>query len=739
MASVSRWLFALGLLTGCHKLFGLVEVDPPSDGPAEGDGHRQCGHLGVAAGRRHTCALDAEGSVWCWGANTEWQAQPDGPDFVLEPAKVLGLPMPAVQIAAGREDSCARLVDGSVWCWGSDTHGQLGQGSMSTRRGVNPVPLGVAATDIDVGAFHACARLEDSTVKCWGNNSQSEVGLGAAGPANVLTPTLVSGSGGAQKVVAGHRFNCLLDAGGGVKCWGKGEYGQLGFGSTDVSTATAAPGVTGVVQLAAGGRSVCTVQNEDAYCWGNNQYGQLGIGSHANKPAPGTRVLGGVRDVGVGSLGACALMLDGGVHCWGVMDPGTGSYGASTLPRPSNVVGAASLAVGFSHVCAVVDGEVQCWGDDTYGQLGRGARALSALPVGVTLPASATAIAVGPGQACALTSANEVYCWGGNAYGTLGIGSHDSMNAPVKVPTGLVNPVGIAMGSYRACAWSTSSARCWGLNEFAELGTGTGGDEETSPQTVAIATGITAIALGTWHTCVMTGTGVRCWGRNHVGQLGNGNTTNFYSSSVAVTTADNAMQLVAGSAFNCARLGSTTVQCWGSNDGGQLGNNSVTNSSVPTYVTASGSTLAGVSDISAGRDAACAVANGTLYCWGHNEKGQLGLGDAVNRDEATPVTLPAPAVDVEMAAYGGCVKLADTRVFCWGAGELGQLASGTLPITESSPIEIAALTASEALRLETGGGCRLKSGAVECWGTSALLGDGDVSRALPGATHLPCP
>jgi alpha-tubulin suppressor-like RCC1 family protein len=738
---VVRSLLALSLCLiggGCQQLFGLDRVpDPPKgDGAMSDTPPGACGHQAVATGRRHSCAIDAAGAVWCWGLNDAWQVKAGEADLVLAPVRIDALPSAAVQIAAGRSVSCARLLDGSVWCWGRNENGELGRGTQTERQPPAPVDIGGdKATDVDIGAYHVCIRREsDGAALCWGSNALSE--LGATSGTTFPSPVIVAGTAGMQKLSVGHRHNCGLTSAGTVQCWGKGDDSQLGSGTANSPVVVQASGISNATAVSAAGRSTCVVAAGAARCWGSNDYGQLGTGSFIEVSAPGSVVAADVVDIAVGTSGACALATDGHLDCWGALPPGDGTFSTSLIPRPGPLTSVSAIAAGFGHACAIADGTVQCWGDNSYGTLGRGTRDVVTVPTAVTLPANVTAFAVGGGNVCALLAGDVVSCWGANRFGELGDGSRSSVYQPVTVVTGITGVVGIAARFDRACAWNTTAARCWGDNSYGILGTGVASRDRLSPQTVTVASNLKRITLGSTHTCAITSSNtVSCWGHNHHGELGN-NTTTDSLAAVTVQLAS-VTQLEAGQHHTCALLNDGSLHCWGDNATGQVGNNSTTDVTLPTPV----STLSAVTDVSLGRRHTCAIAGGNLYCWGSNDFGQLGLGSRTTQLQPVQLALPAPAVDVEAGFNTTCARLADDTVYCWGEGSLGQIANGQSPGGQLTPAQITLTGAGaiDALGVNEQGGCVQRAGKLECWGVSSMLADGNVTSAEPHPTMLMCP
>jgi alpha-tubulin suppressor-like RCC1 family protein len=198
------------------------------------------------------------------------------------------------------------------------------------------------------------------------------------------------------------------------------------------------------------------------------------------------------------------------------------------------------------------------------------------------------------------------------------------------------NATAVSSGWVSACALLLDGTiQCWGQNQLGELGNGTVTYNSLVPVTVVGITNANAIAAGYYQTCaVLAGGTVQCWGYNAEGQLGNGTTTN---SSVPITvpgiTADS---VVLGDACQqtCALLTDGTVQCWGDNSQGELGNGTTTNSAVPVTVVG----ITNVAAVVAGQCHACAlITGGTIQCWGDNRAGELGNGTTTN--SSVPVTV----------------------------------------------------------------------------------------------------
>ncbi len=281
----------------------------------------------------HNCVLKQSGDIWCWGLNEHGQLG-TGTTSPSEdaPVKVVGLPMAVKQVAVGIDSSCALLTDGTVWCWGSNQYGQLGNGQTSLVDVLAPIQVTTLGTNVDVisaGYWHTCA-LKSGSVYCWGDNLYGEVGNGSFG-GTVATPFLVRS--GVTQISAGGFYSCTVVAGNQLWCWGDNFWGQLGLNDTsgrNVPTQVSALGNT-VSFVDTAVHATCAVITGGAVrCWGSQDSGRLGNGQ--SNPAfcagGGCQLLPVAVSGPIGSTGGvsylresegavCALKTDGHVWCWG--------------------------------------------------------------------------------------------------------------------------------------------------------------------------------------------------------------------------------------------------------------------------------------------------------------------------------------------------------------------------------------------------------------------------------------
>ncbi len=347
----------------------------------------------LAAGASHTCMIADAGTVRCWGSNQSGQLGNGTMGKASLPVEAGVIPHGAVALAAGKDHTCALNTDGSVYCWGANAHGQLGDGTAADRSAPAPVQgLTDKVVLLVAGDSFSCALSESGGVKCWGWNAEGQLGDGGESDRNL--PVGVNGlSNGVISIAAGEAHVCVLHASGGVQCWGRGYEGQLGDGLRQASsTPVDATGLqAGVAAVAAGGTYSCaTLQSEKVVCWG---YLVLLAGENDFGVPSETRMIQKKPvSIDMGAFFACVLTGEGGVECWGTNRSGQLGNGTmlDQIKEPDAVVGlsegVAYLAVGMQHACAVLrSGEIRCWGANESWQLGNKSSPAAHSPVAVDL------------------------------------------------------------------------------------------------------------------------------------------------------------------------------------------------------------------------------------------------------------------------------------------------------------------------------------------------------------------
>ncbi len=475
----------------CHAM-GCDAADGQCKAVAANDG-ASC----VAADK---CTVGATCSAGvCNGKPKDCSALDSGP---LSPACLVGACDPAsgqcAAVAAkdgtpcnAQTDYCSAQSCAAGKCGGGVAVVTCQGGDKCCPVGCSPQNDGDCGMQIAGGGWHTCLRLGDDTAKCWGWGQYGQ--LGNSSNASSVQPVTVADPSAVQLVAAGDTQSCAVIAGGTARCWGSNFAGELGNGTfKDSNAPVTVMGIDSATAISSGNSVSCAVLGDHTVaCWGANWDAQLGPnganGGNQNTPV----LIAGVSDavaVCAGGEFACALIKAGTVNCWGgnyLGQLGTGAFFPDIIATPNtvkNLSGAVSLACGASHACAVLsDGTAKCWGYNVWGQLGDG-----------TFVSKPSAV-----QVSTLTSVKS-----------------------------------IAAAAYHSCALlADGTARCWGENSWGELGDGSNAQKSSVPVSVAGLSGAVAIAAGGFHTCALLGGGIRCWGYNNYGQLGDGTTT---SASVPV-------------------------------------------------------------------------------------------------------------------------------------------------------------------------------------------------------------
>jgi len=523
---------------------------------------------------------------------------------------------------------------------------------------------GKTVTAISAGMYSTCV-VASGAPYCWGSDSYV---LGNGTGSSALIPTAIDTSGvlsgkTVTSVTVGANFACALSSGA-VFCWGANDQGQLGNSTSTTSLVPVAVTTSGVLSgktvtsISAGMYHVCVVASGAVYCWGYNSAGQLGNGSTLNSNVPVAvdtlGVLAGktVTSVSVGTYQACAVAASS-VYCWGLGTSGqlgSGTATSSTTPVAVLSTGAiagktvTSIDVGNSHACAIASGAAYCWGYNNYGAIGNSSvysysntYAPIAVDVsGVLAGKTVTSISAGESHTCVIASGAS-YCWGNGSSGQLGNNLTANSGIPVAVDTTLLksgSTYDISAGSNFSCAIASGEAYCWGNGSSGQLGNNSATNSKIpvaiTTTAALIGKSITAISTSSNHACVIASGAAYCWGYGANGKLGNGTAGQTFTTPVAVSTtgvlAGKTITAISAADSHTCAIAEGSAYCWGANDQGQLGNSSTVNSTVPVAVTASG-VLAGkaVTDIYAGYRHTCVIASGAVYCWGNNDSGSLGI------------------------------------------------------------------------------------------------------------------
>jgi alpha-tubulin suppressor-like RCC1 family protein len=360
----------------------------------------------IDVGSQHSCVLKSDTSIWCWGNNQDSQlANGSYIYYSLQQTQVRDSRyrpfLYSKAVTAGVFHTCALIRTGTVWCWGHNGSGQLGDRTTTNRN--YPVQViradGIALsgiTHIDAGLDSTCARNSSGYVFCWGNGSAVGAQLVYKSDGFALQAVTISNS---------HDHACAIAVTRAVWCWGEGEYGRLGNNSgSDQSSAVEVQRSTGgslgsITHIATAEAHTCARQsNSTLWCWGRNGAGQIGDQTKDDR-YQAVEVMSGV----------------------------------------STVNDAKAIFTGYAHSCYITTTNIlKCWGNNWAGQVGNGTQITQLEPVVVKQATMATMSGVtsgsgGQDHTCVIATGAVVWCWGLNYYGQVGDGTHRLRLRAVKI------------------------------------------------------------------------------------------------------------------------------------------------------------------------------------------------------------------------------------------------------------------------------------------------------------------
>ncbi len=673
----------------------------------------------VAATGNTAFMLKGDGTVWAWGGNSDGLLATGSTDVLAHPTpvQVTGLwpvesPLPrAVWISAGGLPGSSHITvvnaDGTVWAWGRNAHGQLGDGTQTDR--FTPVPvtglIDVAMTS--VGSRYTLAMKQDGTVWQWGRR----LGLPDTSTPD-LVPVQTPGISTASYIAAGLNTAYVVLGDGTVQWWGDfdGDFDTQSGYPTSTTTPLAYTELTDMVAISAGNGFALGVDAIGrVFSWGRNDLGQLGTGIPFSASRPEE----------IASLG-------------------TDGVGAIAAGRESSIV-------------LLSNGEVMAWGRNQRGELGTGRLDESLLPVQVPGISGISLARAGRAPAAAVRQFDGSWL----AWGFTGAGPLSQMPSAFNEAAGFTDLQTSWNRDFVLAAKANGTLVAWGQdNEWGEFGNNTlgipGGTDPPSPANpVAVqnVAGVLSFAVSPGASANPPGSGepyqaslhclavnadgtVRAWGRNHLGQLGDGSTTTR-SRPVTVSGLMGVVAVSAGGAHSLALKNDGSVWAWGANFFSQLGDGTVANRATPVRV----SGLTEIIQIRAGREANAALkADGSVWVWGLGG----GITSAVTAGVAVSIPVQVPGLPplrrIEVGSDAVMGIDASGNVWAWSLypGLLGRFSSSTLDPWTPARVE----GISQITDLSVGEGSALAvraDGSLWVWGNgeSGFLGDGSAWSITP--------
>jgi len=380
-------------------------------------------------------------------------------------------------------------------------------------------------------------------------------------------------------------------------------------------------------------------------------YGRTGLREREGKRVPRMKLALACRAVAAGVAAALALGPQRAgadqAMAWGYNSNGEIGNGTTTQSHvPVAVTGLSSgvtaVAGGASHSLAIQNGALFAWAYNGYGQLGDGTTTQRTTPVPVTsLSSGVTAIAGGYLHSLAIQN-GAVYAWGWNNAGQLGDGTSTNRHSPVPITTLASGVTAIAAGGDDSLAIQNRALYAWGYNDFGQLGNGSSSSSSTPQLVPSLTSGVSAIAAGSAHSLALVNGGVYAWGNNDHGQLGNSTNVGTFNPNVTpygIPSLSSGVTAIAAGYDHSLAVMNGAVYAWGWNSNGQLGDGTTTDRSVPVRI--DGADLTHIVEVAASNyDSYALDANGSLWVWGYNDYGELGLGNTQEQNRPIHVLPP---------------------------------------------------------------------------------------------------
>lgn len=770
----------------------------------------------VATGQYHSLAVKNDGTVWAWGDNWDSQLGDGTNQDRYQPVKVKGL-TGIIEISAGYDFSMALKNDGTVWVWGDNSNGVLGVEYDSINIASEPVQVkGLEdVVAIAAGQYHCVALKRDGTVWTWGANWSGALGDGTYDSRH--TPGMVQSMTDVKSIAAGYCTSIVLKNDGTVWAWGANWDGQLGNGTTESSNVPVkVQELTDVVYIAADYEHVLAVKNDGtAWAWGYNGYGQLGDGTTEESSLP-VRVkdLENIKAVAAGQYHSIALDRDGNFWAWGGNDYGQLGQGneenalvpvmLSSDAEPPSIPSDVKITAAGDKVCVswkessdncfvlgyqvyrnneivasvdsrlyidldIVPGaEYKVKAYDASGNISEASNPVVLDNESPTVPANLKAIASTTTTVTLFWDASkdntevagyEIYRDGEflttsetNSFTDTGLTPDKSYTYAIKAydnggnyslssnivrattePLAINDPTVMSGGTYHTIAVKDGIVWTWGYNGYGQLGDGTFTDK-IIPVQAADLQDIVAVEAGYEFSVALKSDGsLYTWGNGSNGELGDGRSgsswsTHYVNTPYKVVELTGATSIAAGD-DHCAVVNDGFVWTWGYNGSGQLGDGTYEMRKKPVQV----QELTGVKSVACGSSYTVALKNdGTVWAWGDNSYGQL--GDGTWDYKVSPVQVQGLTGIITVAAgnrHTVALK-SDGTVWTWGDNYRGQLGDGTRT-SKYSPVQVEGLTGIIAVAAGYEHALALKSdGTVWTWGSNnyGQLGDGTTTIKL---------
>jgi len=686
--------------------------------------------------------VKTDGTLWAWGYNASGVLGQNNTISRSSPVQIGALTTWSKLTTTTQVASllCTK-TDGTLWSWGANAYGQLGQGNIVSLS--SPVQIG-ALTDWVTPAlgFHALCVKTNGTLWAWGANFAGELGLGDT--INRSSPVQIGALTTWSKPSGGNLASACVKTDGTLWMWGYNGFGQLGQNNTINRSSPVQVGSLTTWSYVKNGwnPTVGVTTDGTLFTWGLNTFGQLGLGDTINRSSPvqvgssitwknptvaRTTMLCTKQAPTSAPSNASVPVVTGTAQEGEILtsttgtwnnDPtsfayqwqrGTSNIGGATsstytvvtadvgstlrcVVTATNAVGATAANSANTAIVIAYVGKLFSWGQNNYGALGLGDAGFytsrsSPVQVGAETQWAKRATAF---FTLAVKTTGQLWSWGYNSSGQLGLGNRTNYSSPIQVGalTNWATP-GLSGSGTSLCVKTDGTLWSWGANYQGQLGHGNT-TYRSSPVQVGALTNWSTPSIGDSNQfvlCSKTDGTLWAWGRGNYGVLGLGDTTNR-SSPVQVGALTNWSTPVVGSNFTICSKTDGTLWAWGDGSYGKLGKGNTTNYSSPVQI---GALTNWKTPVAGNNFGSCLKTDGTLWAWGVGTNGQLGQNNTANR--SSPVQIGS-LTDWKTPAGGtGCIVCAKTdgTLWAWGRNDTGALGLGD-SVNKSSPVQVGSLT-----------------------------------------------
>lgn len=659
-----------------------------------------------SVGYNSTIAIKTNGTMWSWGRNNLGQLGTNNTTNFSSPVQI-GAATDWSLVDSFREHVAAIKTTGTLWSWGRNTYGQLGRGNTTTLS--SPAQVGSSSnwSKISVGRDHTSAINTSNNIFSWGRDNFYQLGL--SNNVNRSSPVQIGSSSDWSEVRCGGYHTMAIKTDGTLWGWGRNTYGQIGNGksyisqiSSPVQVGSANWSKVATSKLVSTGnprRGHTLIVKTDGTLWacGDNAYGQLGLNTSLGFVISPLQVgsLSNWSNVATGDFFSLALKTDGTLWGWGRNNVGQVGDGTSTTRSSPVQIGSGTdwslIECGSYSSAAIKTGNtLWTWGNASFGMLGSNSTTNRSSPGQVGSLSNWSKIACGNLHMIAVKTDGTLWSWGRNVgpgQGQLGLGDSTTRSSPVQVGAN-TDWSDVSCGRYHSMAIKTTGT-LWGFGGGGDGRLGNNSTNNTSsPVQIGSGTSWGKVSGGYAHTVAFRSSDntLWSWGSNTAGQLGHSNTTSRSSPVQIGASTDWSSNFVAGTISTMAIKSTSSLWAWGNGLRGRLGFDSSGPLSLHVESPVKIGSDTNWSKVYCGRNFTVAKkTTGSIWSWGHNSNGQLGLNDVTNRSSPVQIGSSTDWSKLE-CGYGTtlAIKTGGT-LWSWGSGTYGVDGRAS---SRSSPVQI---------------------------------------------------